>query len=119
MSNGQVPTQTLELEIPTYLPLVEAAQKYDLSEQVLTQLIQAGKIEAVRLPSGELLVSAENGQQKTKEDIGLYWVTALRVTRLNQAGGCRQSGTVSELTLGCEPERTPLLRLKQSTPPRP
>jgi hypothetical protein len=69
MSNGQLPTQTLELEIPTYLPLGEAAQKYDLSEQVLTQLIQAGKIEAVRLPSGELLVSAENGQHKTKEDI--------------------------------------------------
>lgn len=69
MPNGKSPVQTLELEVPTYLPLSEAANKYNLSENVLTQLIQAGKIEAVRLPSGELLVSAENGQSKTKEMI--------------------------------------------------
>jgi hypothetical protein len=38
---------------------------------VLTRLIEAGKIEAVQLPSGEVLVSAEsNGyQSKTKEQI--------------------------------------------------
>lgn len=69
MSNGKFPATTLELDVPTYVPLSEAARKYDLSEKVLTQLIQAGKIEAVRLPSGELLVSAENGQYKSKEEI--------------------------------------------------
>jgi len=71
MPNGKSSVQTLELEVPTYLPLSEAANKYNLSENVLTQLIQAGKIEAVRLPSGELLVSANNDPKKikTKEQI--------------------------------------------------
>lgn len=59
------------LKIPTYLPLTEAAKKYDLSETVLIQQIQAGKIEAVKLPTGELLVAAEsNGHElKTREEI--------------------------------------------------
>ncbi|MEW5958399.1 MAG: hypothetical protein AB1801_11775 [Chloroflexota bacterium] len=69
MPNGKLPTTTLELNVPTYLPLPEAARKYELSEKVLTQLIQAGKIEAVRLPSGEVLVSADNGRPKNKETI--------------------------------------------------
>ena len=71
MPNGKFPTTTLELDVPTYLPLPEAARKYELSEKVLTQLIQAGKIEAVQLPSGELLVSANNDPQKirTREQI--------------------------------------------------
>jgi hypothetical protein len=61
MANDRSSTTTLELDIPTYLPLSEAADTYKLSENVLTQLIQTGKIEAVRLPSGELLVPASNG----------------------------------------------------------
>ena len=69
MPNGKSSMATLELDVPTYLPLSEAVRKYELSEKVLTQLIQAGKIEAVRLPSGELLVSADNKQPKTKEQI--------------------------------------------------
>ncbi len=71
MPNGKSPTTTLELDIPTYLPLSEAAGKYNLSENVLTQLIRTGKIEAVQLPSGELLVSANSSPQKikTKEQI--------------------------------------------------
>lgn len=58
--------------IPTYLPLDQAARKYGLSKTVLTQQIQAGKIEAVQLPTGELLVAANenNGAtHKTKEQI--------------------------------------------------
>ena len=71
MPNGRSSVQTLELEVPTYLHLSEAADKYNLSENVLTQLIQAGKIEAVQLPSGELLVAANNDPQqiRTKEQI--------------------------------------------------
>lgn len=68
-SKSQIPNSVSK--IPTYLPLAEAAQKYGLSENVLTQQIQAGKIEAVQLPTGELLVAAEsNGQElKTKAEI--------------------------------------------------
>jgi excisionase family DNA binding protein len=56
--------------IPTYLPLPDAAKKYGLSETVLTQLIQVGKIQAVKLPTGELLVAAENNDsKKTKAEI--------------------------------------------------
>src|SRR5262245_54270009 len=66
MPKGKFPTETLELDVPIYLPLSEAAGRYNLSENVLTQLIQAGKIEAVRLPSGEVLVPANNDPQKIR-----------------------------------------------------
>lgn len=46
--------------IPTYLPLPDAAAKMDLSEKVLTQLAEAGTIAAIQTPSGELLVAAED-----------------------------------------------------------
>ncbi len=70
MANTQV-TGPPSFHVPTFIPLVEAAQKYNLSEKALTQLIQTGKIEAVQLPNGELLVAAEsNGHKpKTKEQI--------------------------------------------------
>ena len=58
--------------IPTYLPLTEAARRHGLSEKVLTQLIQTGKIGAVQLSSGEVFVAADNnnGQgYKTKAEI--------------------------------------------------
>ena len=71
MAKPKSPSSTLELNVPTYITLPEAAQKHGLSEQALTQLIQAGKIEAVQLPSGEVLVSASNSPQqfKTREQI--------------------------------------------------
>jgi hypothetical protein len=69
MSNGNLQNATLELKVPTFLPFSDAAHKYNLSEKALTQLIETGKIEAVQLPSGEVLVSAENGQPISKEDI--------------------------------------------------
>jgi hypothetical protein len=58
-----------KLSIPTFIPLTEAARKYDLTEDVLTRLIQDGRIEAAQLPSGELLVSDESMNEKTKEQI--------------------------------------------------
>ncbi|MCL4304066.1 MAG: hypothetical protein KJ077_50750 [Anaerolineae bacterium] len=70
--SGHEKTQNLRSRVPVYLPLAEAAKKYGLPETVLTQQIQAGKIEAVQLPTGELLVSAENNghnKLKTKEEI--------------------------------------------------
>jgi len=69
MPNGNSLSTTFELNVPTYLPLPEAAHRYNLSVNALTQPIQTGKIEAVQTPSGELLVSAEDGQPKSKEDI--------------------------------------------------
>lgn len=58
-----------KLSIPTFIPLAEAARKYNLTEDVLTRLIQDGRIEAAQLPSGELLVSDEGLNEKTKEQI--------------------------------------------------
>ena len=57
MLNPQAKISNFKSHIPTVLPLPDAARKYNLTEQALTQLIQTGKIEAVQLPSGELLVS--------------------------------------------------------------
>ena len=73
--NLQLPIQNLRLsngqsKLPTVLPLPDAARKYNLTEQALTQLIEAGKIGAVQLPSGEILVPADNNRKgKTKDEI--------------------------------------------------
>ena len=69
MPNCRFRTSNLELHVPTYLSLHDAARKFDQPEEVLTQLIQAGKIEAVQLPSVELLVNATNCHYKTKKEI--------------------------------------------------
>jgi len=71
MTDTATQTVNLNRNIPTFLPLAEAVQKLGLSRKVLTRLIEAGKIEAVQLPSGEVLVSAEtNGHEpKTKQGI--------------------------------------------------
>ncbi len=60
---------------PTYLPLKEAAQKHNVDEKVLTQLIAAGMIEAVE-ENGETLVAVDkngNGnhgkEPQTKDEI--------------------------------------------------
>ncbi len=56
--------------VPTYLPLPEAAKKYNIPENRLTRMIQDGRIEGAQLPSGELLVSDDDlSQAKTKEQI--------------------------------------------------
>jgi hypothetical protein len=61
----------LKSKIPTYLPLPDAARRYGLSEEALMQLVGNGNIQAVQLPTGEVLVAAEsNGSPpKTKEQI--------------------------------------------------
>ena len=59
--------QLSEMQIPTYIPLKQAARKYKLSIEALTQLIQNGRIEAAKLPSGEIVVSETSYQ--TKEQI--------------------------------------------------
>ena len=66
MPNGNPQNTTSELNVPTYLPFSDAAIRLRLSEKALTQLVKAGKIEAVQLPSGELLVAAENNGGKTQ-----------------------------------------------------
>jgi hypothetical protein len=60
MAESEATSSTPKLNISTYIPLSETAQEHGVSEQALTQLIQAGRIDAVQLPSGELLVAAEN-----------------------------------------------------------
>jgi hypothetical protein len=79
------PSEIYNPKIPTYLPLDQAAQKLGLSKKVLTQQIQAGKIGAVQLPSGELLVAADNnnGQYKTKVEIIAHYFAHLRGQTIN------------------------------------
>jgi hypothetical protein len=71
MSNTAAQAVSFNTKIPTFLPLADAAREFGLSKKALTQMVQAGQIEAVQLPSGEVLVSAEsNGHQpQTKEQI--------------------------------------------------
>lgn len=78
--NSKSLTQNPNPNIPTYLPLADAAQKYGVSEMVLTQLILAGKIEAIQLPTGELLVAADTNGHKipTKDETILKEFAHLR-----------------------------------------
>ncbi len=59
-----------KLSIPTFMSVTEAARIYNLTEDVLTRLIQDGRIDAAQLSSGELLVSDQSlNEAKTKEQI--------------------------------------------------
>jgi hypothetical protein len=71
MSDVVIQSANHKQNIPTYLPLADAAKKFGMSRTVLTQMIRSGKIEAVQLPSGELLVAAEDngGKPRTKQRI--------------------------------------------------
>jgi len=58
-----------------FLPLPEAARQFGLAEASLRALIEKGTIKAGRLPTGEIVVSAEDtqAQQPTpKEDLPEY-----------------------------------------------
>jgi hypothetical protein len=88
------PSRVRNKNIPTYLPLAEAAEKFGLSEKVLTQMIQAGKIEAVQLPSGELFVAAENNGNghgpKTKDEIIAEKFAQLRGRKISASEASRK-----------------------------
>ena len=101
MADSKSTSSTLELNVPTYIPLPDAAQKHGLSEQALTQLIQAGKIDAVQLPSGELLVSANtNGQElKTKEQIISEKFSHLRGREISASEASRKYGELYSIPI--------------------
>ncbi len=54
------------MNLPVFLPIEEAASKYQIPLTVLTRLVQDGKIEAIQL-DGRVAVSEES--LKTKEQI--------------------------------------------------
>lgn len=43
--------------VPTYIPLDAAVQKYGISEESLLKRIQSGKLASAKLPNGEYLVA--------------------------------------------------------------
>ena len=61
--------------IPTYIPVADAAKKYGYDLDELKRLAQSGKINAVRLPDGGMVVS-ENELEfpviNTKEELEVY-----------------------------------------------
>jgi len=59
------------ISLPTFIPLAEAARKYNLSEGVLTRLILDGRIHAGRLPSGDIVVSDDKriSEVESKEQV--------------------------------------------------
>jgi predicted site-specific integrase-resolvase len=54
-------------DLPLYLPLATAADKYQIPLTVLTRLVRDGKLEAIQLPDGEVAVNEHN--LRTKEQI--------------------------------------------------
>jgi len=51
------------LTLPTFIPLSQAAEQTGLSVERLTRLVQAGRIAAVQLPSGEIVVSRRDANK--------------------------------------------------------
>lgn len=58
----------MAVELPEFLPLEEAARRYRLSPEALTQAIESGKVRAARL-NGRIWVAAEDIQKMTKRDM--------------------------------------------------
>ena len=59
--------------IPVYIPLEDAAKKYGYAPTELKRLAQSGKIKAVQLPDGDMIVSENSVREKTrKEDLPEY-----------------------------------------------
>jgi predicted site-specific integrase-resolvase len=63
------------LALPTYIPIEDAAVKYGYGLAELKRMAQSGKIKAVQLPDGDMIVS-ENELEfpviKTKEELQAY-----------------------------------------------
>ena len=59
--------------LPTYIPLPEAARKYGYDLTELREMAESGKIEAVQLPDGDVIVSEDSVQEKVhKKDLPEY-----------------------------------------------
>ena len=106
--------------IPTYIPIKDAAAKYGYALSDLKRLAQSGKIKAVQLPDGDMIVSENSVKEKTrKEDLPEYkkhaklanettWVSkAARdydlphstISRWTQLGHIKQMGKQGNKTL--------------------
>jgi len=59
--------------LPTFIPLPEAARKYGYDVAELREMAESGKIDAVQLPDGDVIVSENSVQEKVrKEDLPEY-----------------------------------------------
>lgn len=94
MSDAVIQSANHKQNIPTYLPLADAEKKFGVSRKVLTQMIQSGKIEAVQLPSGDLLVAADNNDQdyQTKDEIIARKFASLRGQGISASAASKKYG---------------------------
>ena len=63
------------MTLPTYIPIADAARKYGYDLDELKRLAQSGKIKAVQLPDGDMVVSKnelEFPEINTKEELKAY-----------------------------------------------
>lgn len=62
------------MTLPTYIPVAEAAEKYDYDLDELKKMARSGKINAAVLPDGDMVVSDASIKAKTlkKEDLPEY-----------------------------------------------
>jgi len=54
--------------LPTYIPIKDAATKYGYGLRELKRLAQSGKIKAVQLPDGDMIVSEASVKEKTPKE---------------------------------------------------
>ncbi|MBT3392105.1 MAG: hypothetical protein HN413_17035 [Chloroflexi bacterium] len=60
------------MALPTYIPISDAARKYGYKVAELREMAESGKIEAVRLPDGDVIVSEAIKPNVRKEDLPEY-----------------------------------------------
>lgn len=68
-------TKTNGINLPTFIPLPDAASQTGLSVDKLTRLVEAGRIAAAQLPDGEIVVSRRDTDRAVptpKEELPEY-----------------------------------------------
>ena len=56
------------MTLPTFLPIKDAAVKYGFKLLELKELVESGKIDAVQLPDGDLIVSEDRLKETLAKD---------------------------------------------------
>ena len=78
-------------DLPTYLPLSQVAEQYQLSREALRQAVNDGTIKAARVPGGEIFVDTDDVKRLTLPVDPELEGQPIRVTEAAEKYGVEQS----------------------------
>ena len=89
----------MSAEVPRYVPLTDAARRYDLNPRLLTSMVEAGRIDAVEV-NGDIAV-AEEDVNKTRKAVAKREELWRRVQHLEGQGiGVNEAAQRYDLSTG-------------------